>query len=87
MKHSSEEDLAKIADLIERVRNTGIVKEKTKFHFYHSNHSVLHFHTDCGKLYADVMDERICLGDMENPDISAKEQVFSTLMKKISENR
>jgi len=85
MKHSSKEDLAMIADLIERVRNTGIVKEKTEFHFYYKNRGVLHFHTDSGKLYADVLDERICLGDIRSPDISAKEQVFSTLMKKFQQ--
>ncbi len=85
MKHAIMTDLAGISPLIEKVREINGLKERTPFHFYHSGVGVLHFHTDSGELYADVVDTRICMGDISNPNAKAMDLVFNTLIQKISD--
>lgn len=87
MRHASCNDLNSVSDLIARIRIIEGISEKSPCHFYFRNRGLLHFHLDSNLLYADIGDRRIDLGNISDPDQAKKEQVFSTAMKIISENK
>lgn len=87
MRHASCNDLNSVSDLIARIRMIEGISEKSPCHFYFRNRGLLHFHLDSNLLYADIGDRRIDLGNTSDPDQAKKEQVFSTVMKIISENK
>ncbi|MGP6239843.1 hypothetical protein ACNF40_05450 [Cuniculiplasma sp. SKW4] len=76
MKHSTEEDLINLHDLLENIRKIEKIKEKSYGHFYYRGKGLLHFHTDSGKLYADFLDERIELGYIETPSREKKNELL-----------
>ncbi|MCL4345102.1 MAG: hypothetical protein M1496_01910 [Candidatus Thermoplasmatota archaeon] len=72
MRHASIEDLKNLEDLLDNIRKIRNIREKTPGHFYFKGKGILHFHTDFGKLYADLYDMRIDMGSMEHPSEEMK---------------
>ncbi|HLH86398.1 MAG TPA: hypothetical protein VKU79_06010 [Thermoplasmataceae archaeon] len=70
MHHAKREELEPLAPLLETIRGIKEIKEPTFGHFYHKGKGILHFHVDEGKIYADLLDERILIvpGGLERQD-------------------
>lgn len=58
MKHSTGDDLSMISNLMGQLRHMGMA-ERGDGHFYHKGRGVIHFHSDSGKIYADIGTERL----------------------------
>ena len=54
MKHATSAALTGLADLLERIRATDGLKEKTPGVFFRKSKAFLHFHEDPAGLFADL---------------------------------
>lgn len=54
MKHASEQTIASLDPLLEKIRPLPGLKEKKPGIFYRKSRAFLHFHEDNGQIYADV---------------------------------
>ena len=54
MKHASEQTIASLDSLLEKIRLLPGLKEKKPGIFYRKSRAFLHFHEDDHKIYADV---------------------------------
>ena len=57
MKHAGTKALASIEPLLERLRATGLLKEKSRGTFYLKSRAFLHFHEDPAGMFADIRAE------------------------------
>lgn len=54
MKHAGPDALDQLTDILLRLREVAVLKERSPGVFYHSGKAFLHFHEDPTGLYADV---------------------------------
>jgi len=54
VKHAGPDAIAKLAPLLERLRERDVLQEKRPGVFYLRSRAFLHFHEDPGGLFADV---------------------------------
>jgi hypothetical protein len=55
MRHARDDDLDRVEDLLERLRQLGPpLVERKRGNFQHRSRAFLHFHADGDDLYADV---------------------------------
>ncbi|MEM9808958.1 MAG: hypothetical protein AAF959_27200 [Cyanobacteria bacterium P01_D01_bin.56] len=54
MKHASEQTIAALDPLLEKIRPLAGFKEKKPGIFYRKSRAFLHFHEDNSQIYADV---------------------------------
>jgi len=57
MKHATPAALDQIEPLLQRVRDLGHLKEKSRGVFYRGSNAFLHFHEDPAGLFADLRAE------------------------------
>lgn len=54
MKHASTNALGKLEDVLKKLRQTKLLKEKSTGIFYKKSQAFLHFHEDSKGLFADL---------------------------------
>lgn len=54
MRHATQDDLDRLADLLADLRGMPELRERKPGSFSLHSHAFLHFHEDAGDLYADV---------------------------------
>jgi len=56
MKHAGPATLDGLEPLLDRLRATGLFKEKSRGAFYRKSRAFLHFHEDPAGVFADIRD-------------------------------
>ena len=54
MRHATEDDLDRLAELLAELREIPQLRERRPGYFSRGPHAFLHFHEDAGDLYVDV---------------------------------
>ena len=54
MRHATEEDLDRVAALLDELRGLPELRERKRGSFSRASRAFLHFHEDAGDLYVDV---------------------------------
>ena len=83
MKHAITEDLYGFEDILSRIRSINELKERIPLHFYYKGRGIAHFHIDVDIIYADVGQNRIRIGTRNNPDQSAEDLLYESILKEI----
>ncbi len=87
MRHARPEDLKVISDLLNEVRKINGIRERSCGHFYFKGRGILHFHEDNGKIYADIEEERLLLGNVSSVSDEMMKKCLDLVEKHVSKER
>lgn len=77
MKHSGHDDLLRIPKLMGILKSLDF-KERKEGHFYFRGKNIIHFHSDCERLFADIGEERVECFD-GNEEVNTERIIKSVL--------
>ncbi len=87
MRHARPEQLKGVSDLLNSVRKIDGIRERNYGHFYFKGRGILHFHEDSGKIYADIEEERLLLGDVSSVSDEMMKKCLDLVEKHVSKRR